>query len=326
MADRQLDLDFAKGLLVALMVVYHTMNYFASIDAAYYGYLRFVNGSFVFLAGYTVALFYAPQDQRPRTAVSGRLLTRGAKLLAIFTVLNLAILLLGVTSYRKVDPAGADLAGSIVAMYGTGHSDRMAFRILAPIAYVLLLAPIYLGARRLRQLLILMTIVAAACLPWGGLEAPHLFFLLTGLVGLSMGLLLAGRSLPPIRSLPLIAVGFLALAAAMNTLSGNVLAYSIGIALMLKLILDFAGAIDLQQPLTRVIRLMGRYSLPCYIVQIGLLFVLYKLLPGQRWPLGGQLLLIVAAINALLVAMCWGLARARREYRWAEKTYAFVFA
>ena len=41
--DRDLNLDFVKGVLVVVMVVYHAMNYFADVDPDYYGYIRFIN-------------------------------------------------------------------------------------------------------------------------------------------------------------------------------------------------------------------------------------------------------------------------------------------
>jgi len=44
---RDLPLDFVKGVPVIVMVTYHVMNIFSTASAEAYGYIRFVNGSFI---------------------------------------------------------------------------------------------------------------------------------------------------------------------------------------------------------------------------------------------------------------------------------------
>ena len=59
--SRDLALDFVKGILVVFMVIYHAMNIFSSAGFESFRYIRFVSGSFLFISGYVIALFYEPK-------------------------------------------------------------------------------------------------------------------------------------------------------------------------------------------------------------------------------------------------------------------------
>ena len=47
--------DFVKGVLVLLMVLYHWMNYFVSVEANLYRYFRFLTPSFILISGVLVS-------------------------------------------------------------------------------------------------------------------------------------------------------------------------------------------------------------------------------------------------------------------------------
>jgi uncharacterized membrane protein len=94
-AARDVAVDFAKGALVCAMVLYHTMNYFSTAEAVYYGYLRFVNGAFIFLSGYIAAAFHESRRTSEASLRRHRLLIRGLKLLLLFSVLNALISVFG---------------------------------------------------------------------------------------------------------------------------------------------------------------------------------------------------------------------------------------
>src|SRR4051812_8978697 len=51
-------LDFTKGALVLIMVLYHWMNYFIRADGDVYKYLRFLTPSFIFITGFLVSQVY----------------------------------------------------------------------------------------------------------------------------------------------------------------------------------------------------------------------------------------------------------------------------
>src|SRR3984957_1256663 len=81
-------LDFTKGALVLIMVLYHWINYFIW-QWPYYEYLRFLTPSFIFITGFMVSHVYLSKYAAADPRLSKRLFTRGLKLMAIFLLLNL---------------------------------------------------------------------------------------------------------------------------------------------------------------------------------------------------------------------------------------------
>lgn len=339
---RDLNLDFVKGFLVVVMALYHAMNYFAVVPSEVYGYLRFANGSFVFMAGYTVAIFYAKSAV---TQASIRLLTRGAKLLALFTVLNLALSAFSITNYRQVTFGLADYLNQLGRIYGSGDAPQIAFRILVPIAYVLMLSGLFLVSVRWQKMLMALTFLAALLhnalfnsLP------PTVFFVLTGLMGLALGLALGLASgfgfglllktptfevlalRPRAWAVTVLGVGFIAVASVMNTLSSNVLAYSLGLGVMLALVCGMAKACNPSAALYRATVLLGSYSLVAYVGQIGYLFLLHRAL--RNLDLAPGLVLAVAFVStcAFMWVGCLGLEALRHRSKLVEQTYRMVFA
>src|SRR5271166_4503527 len=51
-------LDFTKGALVLIMVLYHWVNYFIGLQWPYYRYLRFLTPSFIFVTGFMISNVY----------------------------------------------------------------------------------------------------------------------------------------------------------------------------------------------------------------------------------------------------------------------------
>src|SRR5438552_7470516 len=83
-------LDFAKGALVLIMVLYHWLNYFVGHRHDFYRYLRFLTPSFIFITGFLISNVSLPRyGADPRFAK--RLALRGLKILGLFTLLNIAI-------------------------------------------------------------------------------------------------------------------------------------------------------------------------------------------------------------------------------------------
>ena len=331
---RDLNLDFVKGFLVVVMALYHAMNYFAVVPSEVYGYLRFANGSFVFMAGYTVAIFYA---KSAATQASIRLLTRGAKLLALFTVLNLALSAFSITNYRQVTFGLADYLNQLGRIYGSGDAPQIAFRILVPIAYVLMLSGLFLWSARWQKLLMALTFLAAvlhnalfSSLP------PTVFFVLTGLMGLVLGLTLQWWLKTPTfevlamrpRAWAVMAsgVGFIAVASVMNTLSSNVLAYSVGLGVMLALVYGMAKACNPSAALYGATVLLGSYSLVAYVGQIGYLFLLHRALRNLDLAPGLVLAVAFVSTSAFMWVGCLGLEALRHRSKLVEQTYRMVFA
>ena len=74
-------LDFTKGALVLIMVLYHWLNYFVTADGSVYKYLRFLTPSFIFITGLLISHVYRTKYQAMSQRISRRLAVRGLKLL-----------------------------------------------------------------------------------------------------------------------------------------------------------------------------------------------------------------------------------------------------
>lgn len=325
--QRDAALDQLKGLLVVAMLIYHAMNYFSTAGPAAYGWLRFVNGAFVFLAGWLAARGAAGRELAERRDAARRLLQRGGKLLLLFSVLNLALAASGTASYKPATPAaGLPWGDALVALYLTGDGPQIAFRILVPIAYTLLVAAVATLASPPMQWVAAWGCAALAALYtalWPAWPTPY--FLLIGLCGWGLGGLTADGRSAPWRGLPL-ALAVVLLLAAMDWLSGNVLACAVGLAALMKLLRDAVAQVPLPRLTRDALALLGRYSLLGYIGQIAVLFALHRLLGGPRWPLGPQWLLVCAATLAVLLLACGALARLRSRSAWVDRGYRAVFA
>jgi hypothetical protein len=281
-----------------------------------------------------VALVYA---QPASVTAWRRLAARGLKLLALFTVLNLALSAGGVTNYRQVTFGLADYLNQLGRIYGSGDAPQIAFRILVPIAYVLMLSALFLLSARLQTALMVLTLVAAL-LHASVLHSlpPNVFFVLTGLMGLSLGLWAQQWKLESVAvravalkfpvAFTVSSVAFVAVAGVMNTLSSNVLAYSLGLAVMLALVYTVSRGLNPASALYRAAVLLGNYSLVAYVGQIAFLFFLHRALRGQAFSPGMALGVAFASTCVFLWVGCLSLEALRHRSKLAEQTYRLVFA
>ena len=130
-AVRDMPLDAVKGILVVLMVVYHAMNIFSTAGAEDYAHIRFVSGSFIFVSGYIVASFYYARFKADWGDTSKRLVLRGVKLLALFTLLNVLINLTGVGNPDKVQLGIRHYINNAYAVYISGAPGYASFNSVA---------------------------------------------------------------------------------------------------------------------------------------------------------------------------------------------------
>src|SRR6266404_6713536 len=80
-------LDFTKGALVLIMVLYHWINYFLGPHDI--RYLRFLTPSFIFISGFIVSNVYIFKYGISDAQLPKRLIQRGLKILGVFLLLNL---------------------------------------------------------------------------------------------------------------------------------------------------------------------------------------------------------------------------------------------
>lgn len=317
-------LDLAKGILVILMVVYHSLNYTNEYHLAF-RYLSFLPPSFILVTGYLVAIAYYPRYAQGDRSVGSRLITRGAKLLALFVALNV------VAQYVRSPAYGQSLSVGVEGFFRNwqevflrGSGPAVAFEVLLPIAYLLLLSPLLLWLAR-RHVAILQAVAgsavaAGAVMDHLGTANANFNLLSAGLVGM-----VAGRFLPQAemigRPLVLALIGYAVYFPVSLTKGYVYLVQLTGACVALVLICSVSLRLGEQGRGQRFLIREGQYSLLAYIVQIGALQVLSRVL-GRPDPVSvgslalfGGALLVMFAANATTDWLRQRLAPADRLYR-----------
>lgn len=329
-SDRLEALDFTKGALIVIMVVYHWGIYFLGTTVPYfYDLLRFLTPSFIFITGAIIGLLqvrkYGLNDRRMYT----RLAVRGAKLVLLFTGLNVGIQILLPGKSRSGAFGLPSFYSDVYNVYITGNSYSASFKVLLPIGYLLLFSIIFLQLLRLPRTYIIM-LAATGCAilqisEFVGFTSQNLMLFSFGLLGLT----LACVGLTQINRLALhtfgLVVCFSVYVIAMVHFGPFYWVQLIGVTLSLLLIYGFALRATGHGFWNRSIVFLGRYSLFAYIIQIGILQVLLAL--SRRSP--ESLSLSCAALPlavAFTLAGTYLLALARNRSTLADRFYRGVFA
>ncbi len=321
-------LDFAKGLLVLSMVVYHALNYTMN-DSVIFNYLRFIAPGFVGLSGFVVTKYLRDRYASREGLLYLRLVGRGAKLVGLFTLLNLLIILAFGSKLGKGLAGLREYAGNLKAIYLAGAEGAASFGVLLPIGYLLLLSPLLLEAARLHAAL--LGLLAAAFLaaswlgPLYGLSSQNFLGLTFGVLGLAAGALpvrWSPRAWTTIAAVLLLAGGYLAAAALLGPSFPVVLGGTIAALLLFWLV---GSQARLETPVVALVLRWGRYSLFAYISQIAILQALRRLGIGTLPPwrqlliLGFSTLLLTAA---LIEALDWAASKSSP----VRKIYRAIFA
>ena len=299
-------LDFTKGCLVVIMVVYHCLNYSTQYYLAF-RYLSFLPPSFILITGFILSHIYRARGATGNGALSRRLITRGFKLIALFTALNIVGLFVRSRNYHGPSRGIGNFFDSWAEIFVWGGSRGAAFEILLPIAYLLLLAPALLWAtRRNRAILPLLTLaLLGTCLVLDRTAGcpQNLSMIAAGIFGMLLGLVprdaLArlGKLLPVTLLLYAaeVAIGLHFTHALLHQWAGAVLVLAIiyGLGVL-------AGSIV--WPSRRLI-VLGQYSLVAYIVQIAILQA-YSHVFGRPLPIStGMLLMLSFTLFLTMVAV-----------------------
>lgn len=326
MNNRDTSLDFVKGFLVIVMVMYHTISYFTTAGYAGTQYVRFGNGAFIFISGYIVSVFYQRKFELDKIRVCKRLAARGLKLLLIFTFINVMINLFGIHSLKSIQYDIDLYFIDIYSIYITGDSTYSVFKIIVPIAYLLLLSPIILFFKSWRKTIIIATSILLSAYVIFRIDLFNLYGLLIGLVGLSFGLLGGDHDKFSIKLKTIIIILFCITVSMMKYFDRNIMSYSLGIIIILKLVYDFSKTQNLTEPFNKLIIMLGQYSLLSYLIQIAFLQLLYQLVVKQKFDLGYEAFVIVVITNTFLIAVFLLLETLRDKFRVIDKSYKLIFS
>ena len=326
--NRNAALDFTKGALVLLMVVYHCLNYFYH-DRTVLKYLHFLPPSFIFITGFLITTVYLTRAGAGDSRVYRRLFVRGGKLLLIFVGLNLVVHSLFSANYNRRPMGLSFFFDHLYSIFFTGEERASVFEVLLPISYLLLLSGALLrGCRIHRSFLPIVTGgLLALCLVLAaqGNLVFNLELLSMGLLGMVVGLVplqridgLADHRVP-------VSVAYLAYVAVISRWYPVYALNIIGICLTLLLLYGAGVKLGAQGVVQRRIILLGKYSLLAYIVQIGVLQTLFRGL--RHLALGeGNLAAGLIVTSVLTVAIIESVDRLRTRSAVLDRSYKMLFA
>ena len=334
-ADRNPRLDFVKGILVFLMLMYHTGALFIVNHEIQLFFndicLSFVSGSWIFLCGAMVTYHYGPSFHENRVAVSKRLCGRSLKTLAIFVLSNVLI-----NGFKVIprDHVLYDFDTIIrIALYGDGSITS--FEILLGIFYILLIGPLFL------QLRLLGPVLALAAIAWGmqtsSMNVPmpsNWWQILCGLGGMITGygltFNLSGqllylrfrKALAFVAALMGITAYYLLITQYGYTKS-HIHVYLLGVVCILSAIYISHELFSFNMIVDQKVRLLGRYSLFCYIGQMGILWSLWFLFSALSLTYSYMVMLTIAMIALFSLVLL--LDYLVRKYASVTRLYNYAF-
>jgi peptidoglycan/LPS O-acetylase OafA/YrhL len=332
--SRDLAIDFTKGTLVLFMVLYHWLNYFIGPQGHYYGYLRFLTPSFIFISGFMISQIQLRRYENRGRHLAKKLTVRGFKLLAVVFLLNIFV---GLTVAR-FDAGHAVLGKSLRNICwafifanptaAEGHKS-VSFSMLVPIAYLLILsAGLITLIRREKYAFhytLCLLIIAVIVLDGYGVESSYLDLLVIGVLGVVFGF--AGREqMVLLLGHPKVMIALYCCYLAVITVWDVTLPLQAASVILTTALLYIVGSgIGALGAAHRCTILLGKYSLLGYISQIAILQGLKRISWLSQHGVGA--LFAAFVLGVLLTVLAVEAADlARRKSKLADDLYALVFA
>lgn len=326
MAHRHDWIDFCKGFLVVTMVVYHTLNYFSQQIQAPYSYIKFVSGGFIFITGYIVGALYSVKWPRDPRGVTVRLLSRGGKLLALFTLINIVLAAISFDNYGGRDFSLTRLAENVLAIYTVGYPRIVAFDILVPIGYLLLLSPALLSMQRYLGLTVVFStilfVIALVCRR----VLNNYTMILIGFVGVVSGTWVKPARVTAPWHLLVSGPAVVAMLISLPHWDDSLFCYIVYVALVLKCVCDACTLLPPRATPRRFLCLLGEYVLFCYLAQIFVLQAVSRVFMTDRRASVPWCTLIMLLTCTTLLAAVFALQASRKRVKWVDVGYRAVFA
>jgi peptidoglycan/LPS O-acetylase OafA/YrhL len=329
-------LDFTKGALVLIMVLYHWLNYFEGPQGNIYRYLRFLTPSFIFISGFLISnIYFSKYKNSAGSEIPKRLLLRGFKILAVFTFLNCFIGLILSQSYNGQILFGHYSLQNLVAVYIIGNvfiagqGKAAAFYILVPISYVLIFsAGLVVVSRFVKYIFYYVCGILMASvflLKWYGIESGNLELLAIGMMGVVCGYVPIEKINRWVSHPITLIIGYALYVAAITFWNVIFILQILGVCLSLMLL--YWIGLQGKEPgsIKKCTILLGKYSLWGYIAQIAILQILYR---GLRHVNHNAIVLVLTFVAALLLTVMSVeiVDRARTRAGAVDRLYKAVFA
>lgn len=327
-------LDFTKGALVLIMVLYHWLNYFVGPNLDY-RYLRFLTPSFIFITGFLISQVYLSKYDKADPAVSRRLFTRGVKLLLIFIGLNAARTVL--LSKLSNGPIMAEQLSmkALSAVFVVGNvpittSKLVTFYILIPISYLLMAAAglsfPYRRYKRTFHAVCLFCLVCILALGLTGIQSPNLEFITVGLLGVLMGFVPIERINSFVKRVSILIVAYLCYLVTITIWNVPFVLLIVGVCLTLWGIYFIGSTGAAPSGIRSQVSLLGKHSLFGYVIQIAILQVLSTAFRHvDVGPAAVKGISFVAAF-ALTIAMVGVVEHLKTKSIIADRLYKAAFA
>jgi peptidoglycan/LPS O-acetylase OafA/YrhL len=318
-------LDFTKGALVLIMVLYHWMNYFVDAGGSIYKYLRFLTPSFIFITGFLISHVYLSKTRSSGSRIAGRLLWRGFKLLAIVACLNLALNSIGI---HGLTSRASSLSPARLAMTYITGTTPVAFSVLIPIAYLLIASAVLffiLGRdRRVYQISSAVCLAITLALDVKGIQSGYLPIFSIGTLGIAIGYISLAKLNSFVSHHAAIIAAYVVYLCAITLWDVIFLLQIVGVCLSLAIIYWVGTAYSVSNPIGRTTVLLGQYSLFAYIAQIAILQVLRRSLGGEGdgLAIAGVAFLAALALTTISVEV---VHRARAKVKVVNSLYTAVF-
>ncbi|WP_348260829.1 hypothetical protein P8935_13560 [Telmatobacter sp. DSM 110680] len=326
-------LDFTKGALVLFMVLYHWINYFIGPGWPYYRYLRFLTPSFIFITGFMISSVYLTKYDARDPRLWKRLSIRGIKLLFIFIALNVIRECILTLSSTSVIWANLTKSSNLSAIFLVGDSTSkiIAFYILIPISYLLIVSGILLFVQRTFKSkhvffsACLLMVAVPIGLAFVDIKAQNMEIVSIGALGILSGFLPLADINTATKHFPLIVLAYLLYIGAITLWNVPYLLEVAGTVLSVMMLYSIGNR---ELPVKRIaagVILLGKYSLFGYISQIAILQVLQILSHRLRVMTLPWMLVSFAAAFALTFFSVKALDRVRRTSVTANGLYKAVF-
>lgn len=327
-------LDFTKGALVLIMVLYHWINYFVGVQWPYYDYIRFLTPSFIFISGFMISHIYLSKYEATDPQLSKRLIARGAKLLGVFLVLNVARDAVAPGPVARMALHNMISPRFLVTFFIFGDLPAdgpklVSFSILVPISYLLITSgALMLPYRRYKytfHVVCVALLMASVVLGYSGDRNYNLEFVSIGMLGALIGF-------APIEAIDkcgrhpyLLAAAYVGYLIAITIWGVPFLLLIVAVLLNLCILYLFGARGGLPARINDETILLGKYSLFGYISQVAILQLLSR--EYGRVHLG-----ILRMPSSFLVAVALTIVsvevvdRSRRRSKSAARIYKAIFA
>ena len=323
--DRNQAIDFTKGILVIFMVIYHTLT---SHRVFPHQFMAFLPASFIMISGFIITQIYFPKYGLDIKGLRRRLAVRSLKLLLIFTVLNLAALTIWPKYRYGIVFELENFFGEWMQIYLLGSPRMVAFEVLIPISYTLLLSIVIPRLQSVTPYIItlcaLIIFVACIIMENCGNSIYNMELISAGFIGMTIGLLPLALVNGMAKSWTIILLLFILLGSFFFFSGDDYIIQIFSTIISLVIIYSIGCRINLQSWFSKQNILLGQYSLMSYIIQIAYL-QMYRI-AAAKWNIDKSIILTIILITLFTWATVIIVHQGRQKYEYVNVLYKNVFA